>query len=58
MKTKKLFALSTTTLVLGERHTTTLRGLTKSELKKQMSTKLTLWAEQGVEFVVTTDWKD
>lgn len=58
MKKKKLYALSTTTMFLGEPSTTLHRGLTLTELKKLLSKKVTLWVRQGVAFHITEDWTD
>jgi hypothetical protein len=58
MKTKKLYALTYSVWVTGEELHTTLRGLSKAELKTHISTKLGLWAEQGIKFSITEDWTD
>lgn len=58
MKPKKLYALTYTVWITGEELHNTLRGLSKAELKKHISSKLDLWVEQGIKFTITEDWTD
>lgn len=36
----------------------TLRGLTKTQLKKEINNKITAFAHISVKFLVTPDWKN